>query len=261
MSAPESFLGSLFGLDGKVAVITGGGSGLGAAFAAGLASAGATSVIFDLNEEAAAATVQSVTAAGGAADALPVDVTSKADVDRAVTEVVSRHGGVDILINSAGIARRFPAEDFPEDEFDKVIDINLKGTYLACQASAKAMFARGGGSIINIASIGSFVAYPLASAYQASKGGVRQLTKALALEWQDRGVRVNAIAPTLMRSPMTANAAQTTTVTADFITKRMLRPQLGEPADLVGAAIFLASGASNLVTGHTLLCDDGYTIV
>ena len=120
------------------------------------------------------------------------------------------------------------------------------------------MLAQQKGSIINIASIGSFVGYPWASAYLASKGGVLQITKGLALEWRDRGVRVNGIGPTLMESPLTKAAGATTSITADFIKARMLRPRLGLPRELIGTAVFLASDASELVTGHIVMCDDGY---
>jgi len=120
------------------------------------------------------------------------------------------------------------------------------------------MLEQGRGNIINMGSIGSYVAYPWASAYLASKGGVLQLTRALALEWRDRGIRVNAIGPTLMESPMTTNARHSTSVTSDFIEQRMIRKRLGLPRELIGAAVFLASDASQLVTGHMLMCDDGY---
>ena len=122
------------------------------------------------------------------------------------------------------------------------------------------MLTRGKGSIINIASIGSFVAYPWASAYLASKVGVLQLTRSLALEWRSRNVRVNGIGPTLMESPLANKAALTTSITSDFIRSRMIRPRLGLPRELIGAAIFLASGASELVTGQIIMCDDGYLI-
>jgi NAD(P)-dependent dehydrogenase (short-subunit alcohol dehydrogenase family) len=134
----------------------------------------------------------------------------------------------------------------------------LKGTYFCCQAFGGVMLGQQKGSIINIASIGSFNAYPWASAYLASKGGVLQVTRALALEWRDRGVRVNGIGPTLMESPLTKAAASTTSITADFIKARMLRPRLGLPRELIGTAVFLASDASELVTGHVVMCDDGY---
>ena len=163
-----------------------------------------------------------------------------------------------MLVNSAGSAFRCPAEDFPEDKFDFIVGLNMKGTYLCCQAFGRKMLAQGKGSIINMGSIGGFIGYPLASAYLASKGAVVQITKGLALEWRDRGVRVNGIGPTLMDSPLTRAAAATTSVTADFIKARMLRPRLGLPRELIGAAIFLASDASELVTGHMLMCDDGY---
>jgi NAD(P)-dependent dehydrogenase (short-subunit alcohol dehydrogenase family) len=181
-------------------------------------------------------------------------------VDALADLVVERHGRVDILVNSAGAAFRAPAEDFPEERLDFILDLNLKGTYLCCQAFGRKMLAQGKGSIINLASIGSFIGYPWASAYLASKGGVLGLTRAMALEWRDRGVRVNGIGPTLMDSPMTRAAALRTSITADFIKARMLRPRLGLPREVIGAAIFLASDAAELVTGHTIMCDDGYLV-
>ena len=169
-------------------------------------------------------------------------------------------GGVDVLVNSAGTAFRCPAEEFPEERFDAVVALNLKGTFLPCSALRPAMLDQGKGSIVNIASIGGLIAYPHTSAYLATKGAVVQLTRALALEWVGR-VRVNAIAPTLFNTPMTAGLATRSTVTSDFILKRMLREgRLSEPHELVGAAVFLASDASSLVTGHTLPVDDGYVI-
>ena len=165
---------------------------------------------------------------------------------------------MDILVNSAGSAFRCAAEDFPEDKFDFIIGLNLKGTYQCCQAFGRVMLAQEKGSIINVASIGSFTAYPWASAYLASKGGVLQATRALALEWRERGVRVNGIGPTLMDSPLVRSAAQTSSITSDFIKARMIRPRLGLPREIIGAAIFLASDASELVTGHIVMCDDGY---
>lgn len=257
---PAAFVDGLFRLDGRVAVVTGGGSGLGAAMAAGLAQAGATAVVLDVDEDGTRDTVAAVELDGGAGLALRCDVTSSADVEAAAERVASELGRVDVLVNSAGTAFRCPAEDFPEAELDRVLTLNVKGTYLPCQAFGRRMLAAGKGSIVNIASIGGLVAYPHASAYLASKGGVVQLTRALALEWLDRGVRVNAIAPTLFNTPLTRARQQQSSVTSDFIKARMLRPRLGEPEDVVGAAVFLASDASLLVTGHTLPVDDGYLI-
>ena len=247
-------------LEGKVAVVTGGGSGLGRAIAIGYAQAGVTVVLADVNDAGAAETATLIAEQGGAAHAHHLDVTSKAEVDALAERVVADHGRVDILVNSAGSAFRSPAEEFPEDRFDHILDLNLKGTYLCCQGFGRRMLDQGKGSIINLASIGSFIAYPWASAYLASKGGVLGVTRALALEWRDRGVRVNGIGPTLMDSPLTRAAAQRTSITADFIKARMLRPRLGLPRELIGAAIFLASDAAELVTGHTIMCDDGYLV-
>jgi NAD(P)-dependent dehydrogenase (short-subunit alcohol dehydrogenase family) len=258
LAIPDDFVANLFDLRGRIAVVTGAGSGLGAAISIGYAQAGVTVVLCDINEDGAKATLASIEAHGGKATVRRVDVTSKAEVDALADEVVAEHGRVDILVNSAGSAFRSPAEEFPEEKFDFIVGLNLKGTYLCCQAFGRKMLAQGKGSIINLGSIGSFIAYPWASAYLASKGGVLGVTRGLALEWRDRGVRVNAIGPTLMDSPLTRMAAQRTSLTADFIKARMLRPRLGLPRELIGAAVFLASDASELVTGHTLMCDDGY---
>ena len=255
---PSGYVTTLFDVSDRVVVVTGGASGLGAAMAVGFGQAGSDVVVVDVDEEGAGRTVETIAAAGGRARALPLDVTQREAVDEAADRVVAEHGRVDVLVNSAGSAFRCPAEEFPEDRFDFIIALNLKGTYLACQSFGRKMLGAGKGSIINVASIGSFKAYPLASAYLASKGGVLQVTRGLALEWRTRGVRVNAIGPTLMESPLTASAGRTTSVTSDFIVARMLRPRLGLPRELIGAAIFLASDASELVTGHTLMCDDGY---
>ena len=258
LTIPPDYVATLFDIAGRVAVITGGGSGLGRAIAIGYAQAGVHVVAADVNDEGAAETVRLITDQGHAAEPAHLDVTQRGDSEALANSVVDRHGRVDILVNSAGSAFRSPVEDFPEDKLDFILDLNLKGTYLASQAFGRKMLSQGKGSIINLASIGSFVAYPWASAYLASKGGVLGITRAMALEWRDRGVRVNGIGPTLMDSPLTRQAAQRTSITADFIKARMLRPRLGLPRELIGAAIFLASDASELVTGHTVMCDDGY---
>lgn len=259
-AVPQDYAADLFDIKGRVAVVTGAGSGLGAAIAQGLATFGATLALADINPDGLSHTQQLIESSGGSSRAYVLDVTRSIDVAACAAQVAADWGRVDVLVNSAGSAFRCAAEDFPEDKFDFIMALNLKGSYLCCQSFGRLMLTQGKGSIINMASIGGFNAYPWASAYLASKGGVVQMTRALALEWRNRGVRVNGIGPTLMESPLTTAAAQATSITADFIKARMIRPRLGLPRELIGTAVFLASDASELVTGQTIMCDDGYTI-
>jgi NAD(P)-dependent dehydrogenase (short-subunit alcohol dehydrogenase family) len=246
LTVPIGYATRLFDVSGRVAVVTGAGSGLGAAMAIGFGQVGVSVIAADVNLSGAETTAETIRAEGGSAEAMKLDVTRREQCFD--------------LANSAGSAFRCAAEEFPEEKFDAIIALNLKGSYLCCQAFGQIMLAQSKGSIINIASIGSFIAYPWASAYLASKGGVLQITRALALEWRSRGVRVNGIAPTLMDSPLARAAAKSTSITSDFIKARMLRPRPGLPRELIGTAIFLASDASELVTGHVVVCDDGYLV-
>ena len=256
---PKNFVAAAFDLGDRVAAVTGGGSGLGAAIAAGLAQAGAAIAVLDIDHARATEVATTIAAGGAVAVPFGCDVTDSHSVRAAAATIAAELGRVDILVNSAGTAFRSPAEEFPEEELDRVLAINLKGTYLPCQEFGRRMLKAGHGSIINIASIGGFVAYPQASAYLASKGGVVQITRALALEWIGK-VRVNGIAPTLFDTPLTSRGEQRSSVTSDFIGSRLLRPGLPKPSQIVGAAVFLAGDASELVTGHTLPVDDGYLI-
>jgi NAD(P)-dependent dehydrogenase (short-subunit alcohol dehydrogenase family) len=252
------YLRKLFGLEHRIAVVTGGASGLGAAFSNGLAKAGATVIVADINEELANGVVDAIGSDGGKAEFRRVDVTDVAAVEAFADDVADAHGHVDILINSAGAAHRSPIEDFSEEAYDRILALNLKGTYFMSQAIGRKMLAQGKGSIINIASIGGFIAYPHSSAYLCSKGGVVQATKSFALEWNGR-VRVNAIAPGLCETPLLKKvlAESGSTTTTDFIQQRMLGPLI-QPDELVAAAIFLAGDGAAKVTGHTLAVDDGY---
>jgi NAD(P)-dependent dehydrogenase (short-subunit alcohol dehydrogenase family) len=187
-----------------------------------------------------------------------VDVTSKPSVDSFVASVVAEFGHIDVLCNSAGTAARYPAEDYPEDVYDRILLLNLKGSFLIAQAVGKVMLARGSGSIINIASIGGSITYPGSTAYNQSKGGVIQLTRSFALEWASRGVRVNAIAPSLFNTPLVRANEKVVSTTSEFIMLRTPIGRKGEPHEVVGAAIFLASDAATMVTGTILGVDGGY---
>ena len=254
------YVEGLFSLAGKVALVTGGGSGLGEAIALGFMQAGATVVIADINEEGANALLESVADRPNPPTFVPVDVTSRKSIDALVEDVVGRLGRIDILVNSAGTAARHVAEDFPEDVWDRVIAINLKGTFMCCQAVGRTMLAQGSGSIINIASIGGSIAYPHTTAYLQSKGAVAQMTRSLALEWIDRGVRVNAIAPSLFDTPLVRMNDSQKSYTSEFIMLRTPIGRKGQPYEVVGPAIFLASDAAAMVVGHVLQVDGGYLI-
>lgn len=255
---PTGYVRDAFNLADRVAVVTGGASGLGAAISVGLAQAGAAIVIADVDTDGAETTASYIREDGGTAITVEADVTCRSSIEHLAEAAAKDLGPPHILVNSAGWAHRAPAEEFPEDAYGRIMELNVKGSYLTCQEFGKRMLSEGRGSIINLASIGAFVAYPGSSAYVASKGAVVQMTRALSLEWSPRGVRVNAIGPTLIETPLTRSARETTSETSIFIETRMPRQRLGLPKHVVGAAVFLAGDAAELVTGHTLMCDDGY---
>ena len=251
---PPGYVARLFDMTGRHAVVVGGASGLGAAIALGFGQAGAKVSIVDVNAKAAERIASQVRFSGASAVSYQADVTSRASL----VAVAEDTGAPDVLVNSAGSYARHPAEDFPEDVYDRIISINLKGTFLACQVFGRLMLERGSGSIINLASIGASVAYPYSTAYVQSKGGVAQMTRSLALEWITRGVRVNAIAPSLFDTPLSRTSDNSSTPTNEFIMTRTPIGRRGKPEEVVGAAIFLASSASEMVTGHMLQVDGGY---
>jgi 2-dehydro-3-deoxy-D-gluconate 5-dehydrogenase len=250
-------------VDGKIALVTGAGSGLGQAIANGLAQAGADVALTELpgREAAAAQTVQQVETAGRMAAAWPLDVTRLANINEVVDGVMSRFGRIDILVNNAGINIPCLAIDVTEEDWDRVLDTNLKGAFFMAQAVArKALLRQGGGKIVNIASQHGIVGFHHRAAYCSSKSGLVNLTRVLALEWAPYRINVNAVGPTFIETPL----ARPTFEDPDFRTEILGRIPLGrfgKPEDVAGAVVFLASPAADLITGHTLLIDGGWTAV
>ena len=247
--------GDLFGLAGKRALVTGGSRGLGAAMAVALASAGADVILHAA--ESCEATGARVRHLGRTTACLLGDLADPLEADRAVAAAIGALGGLDILVNNAGIIRRAPAAEHSDEDWDAVLAVNLSGVFRLCRAAGRHMLPRGSGKIINVASLLSFQGGITVPGYSAAKGGVAQLTKALANEWAPRGVNVNAIAPGYMRTDNTARLRADPERTRQ-ITERIPAGRWGEPEDLAGAAVFLASRASDYVHGHILVVDGGW---
>ena len=249
----------MFALAGRRALVTGGGSGIGQAIAFGLADAGADVAVVDKNPAAAADTCEQIKAMERRGLAIAADVTARNDVENAVDTVLTSWNQLDIGVNSAGIAIRGHIEDISETDWDKVLDIDLKGVFFCCQAEGRVMLQRGCGSIINIVSISSHIVNrpQLHGHYNTAKAGAFQLTRVCAAEWASRGVRVNSISPGHTLTPMTAHAEDDMKSTWIANTPMGRR---GTPADYQGAAVFLASDASAYMTGHDLVMDGGYTL-
>ena len=256
---PESIL-ELFNLNGRVALVTGGGAGIGRMSAHVLAQAGAAVRVTDVNEAAAERVAAEIRERGYKADAGPLDVTREDSVVSAMAAVDAAHGRLDILINNAGINRRAPALELTLAAWNEVIGINLTGVFLCAREAGRRMVEQKSGSIINLASIYGHVAsdFAGASAYAASKAGVVNLTRALANEWGAMGVRVNSIAPTFIETDLTRQAIFGRQEVVDYILKRTPLRRTGVPTDLAGAVLYLASDASGLVTGHSLAVDAGW---
>jgi len=252
-----------FRLDGRIALVTGSGSGMGRAFSIALAHAGADVVIADLpgKEADTEATAAEVRAAGRRALTLPLDVTQVSSIAAMVDRTLREWGQIDILVNNAGMNIRKPAVEVQEEDWDRVLDTDLKGVFFCAQAVGRHMIERGqGGKIINVASQIGLVAYYSRAAYCAAKAGVINLTRALALEWAPHRINVNAIAPTFVRTALVEKLLQDPAVKQDVVARIPLG-RVAEPEDIVGSVVFLAGPASDFVTGHTLVVDGGWTAV
>jgi NAD(P)-dependent dehydrogenase (short-subunit alcohol dehydrogenase family) len=248
---------ALFSLEGRVALVTGAASGLGRSIAMGLAEAGAFVVVADLANTSIAEV--SDTIGSRQSSTIEVDVTDRRQVASLADRVVAAQGRVDVLVNSAGIGARGSAEDYTEELWERVIATNLTGTFNCCQLVGRRMLEASAGSIVNIASIGGLVGYAGSLGYQASKGGVVQLTRTLAVEWAERGVRVNALAPCTFETPVVARQRVAEPDLYPAMLERIPMGRFGEPHEIVGPALFLASDASSMVTGQVLGVDGGYT--
>ena len=246
-----------FKLDERVALVTGASTGLGAAIAVALAGAGAQ-VACHGNTRSPDATCEQINNAGGAAQAISGDLSRPDTAKKLVNETLERFGRLDILVNNAGTIRRAPAVEYSEEDWATVLEVNLSSVFRLSQLAGRWMIENGrGGKIVNIASLLSFQGGVTVPAYAASKGGVAQLTKALANEWAKHGINVNAIAPGYMRTTNTA-ALQADEVRNRQILERIPAGRWGEAEDVAGAAVFLASAASDYVNGHVLVVDGGW---
>jgi 2-deoxy-D-gluconate 3-dehydrogenase len=245
-----------FSLEGRKALVTGASRGLGAAIARALAEAGADVAVHG-NTRPTDDTCARVRAFGRKALALAGDIADPAVPDRLVAETLAGLGGLDVLVNNAGTIRRAPAVDTADADWLAVIETNLHGLFRTCRAAGRHMLPLGRGKIVNVASLLSFQGGITVPAYAAAKGGVAQLTKALANEWAGRGVNVNAIAPGYMRTDNTA-ALRADATRSRQILERIPAGRWGEPEDVAGAALFLASSAADYVHGHVLVVDGGW---
>lgn len=251
----------LFDLSGQVAIITGGANGIGAATASRLAAGGASVVVADIDEQAATKTAESITQDGGSAAAFRADAASISDGQKLVEFAESQFGQVDILINNAGVYRYVPLVDLTEEQWDVMYDINMKGLMFQSQAFVRALRARERpGQIINLASIGGFRPNIDFEAYDGTKGGVVMLTRSMALNLGKFNIRVNGIAPGLIRTPGVGAMDDNSTENVNQITQRVPLRRLGESDDVAKVALFLASDAASYMTGSIVVVDGGQLI-
>lgn len=248
-----------FDLTGQVALVTGAARGLGRAIALALAHAGADVALGLRDVKTGNGLAREIAATGRRALPLQMDVTRLDQISRAVEDAVAHFGRLDILVNNAGGGFNNLVEDVPEEEFDQTVALNLKGTFFASQAAGRVMIRQKRGCIVNMSSQAGFVALPTESVYCMAKAGIAHLTKCLAVEWGKYNIRVNAVAPTFISTPGTEPALADPAFRADTLERIAALHRIGEPMEVAGAVVFLASPAASLITGHTILIDGGWT--
>jgi NAD(P)-dependent dehydrogenase (short-subunit alcohol dehydrogenase family) len=248
-----------FDVPDQVALVTGAARGLGRSIALTLAHAGADVALGLRDIDADAGLVAEIEQLGRRALPLQMDVSRMAEIGAAVEVTVARFGRLDILVNNAGIAPDNPAEDVREDDFDRTLAVNLKGTFFTSQAAGRVMIRQGGGRIVNVGSQAGFAALPGESVYCMTKAATSHLTKCLAVEWGRHNITVNAVAPTFIKTPGTDPALADPAFRADVLERIAALHRIGEPMEVAGAVLFLVSPAASLITGETVLIDGGWT--
>ncbi|HWQ77842.1 MAG TPA: glucose 1-dehydrogenase [Anaerovoracaceae bacterium] len=249
----------MFSLEGKTAVVTGGGRGLGRAICEGLAEFGAKVAVIDIDEKSCLSAAEEIQKKyNNDSFGIMMDISKVREIESGIAKIFNRFGQIDILVNNAGVVSRSPILDMEESDWDRVMDINVKGMYFCAKEAAKHMVQRKYGKIINIASISSYRGIPNRSVYCVSKGAVLQATRVMAVEWAPYNIHVNAVAPCYLDTPLTSSLYTEDKEFYEYIMRKTPLKRIAKPEELVGGVIYLASDSSDMVTGATLPIDGGW---